>query len=251
MNPAGLLTGRRVLITGGASGIGAAVARRFTELGAVGAVIDLPRAVKSAPGGWPAVAADVTDEDSIAGAIAKCAELVGGLDAVVASAGVVPTWQPVADMDLSDLERVFAVNVRGVAATFKHTARLLGAGGTITAVASLNSWKGDANISSYAASKHAVLGLVRSAALGLGSAGIRVNCVGPGPIATDALLSRMSARAEATGLTVDDALEMAAAGTALRRLATTLDVADAIAFLTSELSNGVTGQLIKVDGGIL
>jgi 3alpha(or 20beta)-hydroxysteroid dehydrogenase len=248
----GLLAGRRVLITGGANGIGETVARRFAELGAVGAVLDLPGAIDGAHrSDWPAVAADVTDEHSLQSGIYRCTELLGGIDSVVASAGVVPSWQHPSQLDLTDLDRVLAINVRGVAATIKHTAPLLSSGATIVAVASLNSWKGDPHIAAYAASKHAVLGLVRSAAMALGPDGIRVNCVGPGPIATEALVSRMAARSADTGLEVEVALDAAAAGTALHRIATAREVADVIAFLTSELSNAITGQLIKVDGGIL
>ena len=151
--------------------------------------------------------------------------LLGGLDCVVAAAGIVPTWQRPTTVDLDELDRVLAVNVRGVVATIKHAAPRMAADGTITVVGSLNSWRGDPNITAYAASKHAVLGVVRSVALALGPDGIRVNAVAPGPIATDALLARMRSRSAATGLSVDDALAQAAAGAALGRLATAEDVA--------------------------
>jgi NAD(P)-dependent dehydrogenase (short-subunit alcohol dehydrogenase family) len=193
----------------------------------------------------------VTDEDSVRTALAESARLLAGIDTVVAAAGVVPSWQRPADLDLTDFDRVLAVNARGVAATIKHAAPLLGAGAAITVVASLNSWRGDPNLTSYAASKHAALGITRSAALALGPEGIRVNAVAPGPIATDALRSRMASRQDTTGLRVDEALDQAARATALRRIATPAEVADTIAFLTSDLSSGVTGQLINVDGGIL
>ncbi len=251
MSAPALLGGRRIVVTGGASGIGAAVVERFEQLGARCAVLDLPAALDGRTDARPLVAADVTDETGLSDAITAAVHHLGGLDGVVACAGIVPSWQRTADLDLADFDRVLAVNVRGLAATIKHAAPLLGMGGTVVAVASLNSWKGDPNISSYVASKHAVLGIVRSVALALGPDGIRVNCVGPGPVATDALRTRMAARAGTTGLTVEDALRAAAEATALRRLATTNDVADAIAFLSSPMSNGVTGQLVAVDGGIL
>lgn len=245
-----LLDGRRALITGGGNGIGAEVARRFAAAGATGVVLDLPGADEPVPG-WRVLPVDVRDEDAIAAACAEAARLLGGLDAVVAAAGVVPSRQSPAELDLGDFDRVQAINVRGVAATVKHTAPLLGDGAAIVAVASLNSWRGDPNLTSYAASKHAVLGIVRSAALALGPAGVRVNAVAPGPIATDALRARMAARAVAGGPAVADALAAAAADTALRRIATTAEVADVIAFLASDLSSAVTGQLVPVDGGIL
>jgi NAD(P)-dependent dehydrogenase (short-subunit alcohol dehydrogenase family) len=245
------LAGRRVLVTGGANGIGAAVAARFADLGASGVIVDLPSSPSSPPAGWGTAAADVRDEQGVAAAVRAAGEALGGLDAVVAAAGVVPRWQRPADLDLDDFERVLAINVLGVAATIKHTAPLLGAGSTITVVASLNSWRGDPNITSYAASKHAVLGIVRSSALALGPGGVRVNAVAPGPIATDALRSRMSARQDRTGLSVEEAIDRAGQGTALGRIASVGEVAEVIAFLTSAASSGMTGQLLNVDGGIL
>src|SRR5262249_39138903 len=111
-------------------------------------------------------------------------------------------------------------------------------------------WKGDPNLLSYTASKHAVLGLVRSAALDLGRRGVRVNAIAPGPIATDALLGRMRRRALETGASVEDALAAAARQTALGRIATVAEAAAAALFLASDLPSGITGQLLPVDGGI-
>ncbi|HKC29036.1 MAG TPA: SDR family oxidoreductase [Jatrophihabitans sp.] len=246
----GLLAGRRALITGGANGIGAAVAARFAKLGADGVVVDLPNAACTAPDGWQTLPADVRDEQSIADAVRTAAEAMGGVDAVVAAAGVVPNWQRPEQLDLLDFERVLAINVLGVAATVKHVAPLLDEGSTITAVGSLNSWRGDPNITSYVASKHAVLGVVRSAALALGSQGVRVNAVAPGPIATQALRARMRARRPVTGLSDDEAIAAAGSSTALGRIATVHEVVDVITFLTSHMSSGMTGQLLAVDCGI-
>jgi len=249
MTAPALLTGRRVIVTGGANGIGAVVARRFADMGAQGVVLDLAL-TGTPPEGWHELRIDVRDEASMRDAVAESTRLLGGLDAVVAAAGVVPSWQHPGEMDLDDFDRVLAINARGVANTVKHTSGTLGPGSTITVVASLNSWRGDPNILSYAASKHAALGIVRSAALALGPGGVRVNAVAPGPIATEALRTRMASRLDVTGLPVDNALEQAARATSLGRIATAAEVADTIAFLTSDLSSGITGQLINVDGGI-
>jgi NAD(P)-dependent dehydrogenase (short-subunit alcohol dehydrogenase family) len=223
-----------VLVTGGASGIGAAVVQRFAREGATGRILDL------AEGAWPTTRVDVRDEAALAAALDE------QFDVVVAAAGVVPPWSPIAELDLERWDEVFAINVRGVAATLKH-ARVAD-GGAIVVVASLNAWKGDPNLASYVASKHAVLGLVRAAALDLGRRGIRVNAVAPGPIATQALLDRMRRREQAGGLTVDEALAAAARGTALGRIATAAEVADAVHFLAG--ATGITGHLLPVDGGI-
>jgi 3alpha(or 20beta)-hydroxysteroid dehydrogenase len=245
----GILDGRRLLVTGGTSGIGAAVIAAAAAAGATGVALDLRPS--DPPGPWPVVTADVTDEGSVAAAVAEAVDLLGGLDGVVAAAGIVPSWAGAADIDLDQLDRVLAVNVRGVVATIKHTARVLAPGSAITLVGSLNSWRGDPNLAVYAASKHAVLGVLRSAALSLGPKDIRVNGVAPGPVATQALLDRMTARSETGGLSVPDALAAASTGTALGRIARPEDVADAIVFLTSNRAAAITGQLLAVDGGIL
>jgi NAD(P)-dependent dehydrogenase (short-subunit alcohol dehydrogenase family) len=238
-----LLGGRTAAVTGGANGLGAGIVRRFAAEGARGVVLDLAGG-GSLPEGWRFVAIDVRDERSVEAAFVE----VGSIDVLVAAAGIVPGWRTTERLDLDEWEQVLRVNAIGMAATFKH-ARVVD-GGAIVAIGSLNSWRGDPNIASYVASKHAVLGLVRSAALDLGRRSIRVNAVGPGPIATEALLERMRTRERELGTTVDDALAAAAAQTALGRIATVDDVAGAVLFLASDLSGGVTGHLLPVDAGL-
>lgn len=246
---AGLLDGRVALVTGGARGLGAAIAHAFAEAGARGSVVDLETG--SAPAGWTALRADVTVEGEIEQAMMDTAGQFGRLDVVVANAGIVPAWSGTDDLDLDALDRTLAVNVRGVAATLKHAARALGPdGGSIVVMASLNAWHAAPSQAAYTASKHAVLGLVRTAALDLGPKGIRVNALGPGPVATKALRQRMSLRAAAGGLPIDEAMRQAAAGTALGRMVTPEDVARAALFLASELSSGITGVLLPVDAGL-
>jgi NAD(P)-dependent dehydrogenase (short-subunit alcohol dehydrogenase family) len=225
-----------VLVTGGASGIGAAIVERFADEGATGLVLDLGESAV-----WPTKRVDVTDEGALQ------AVLEGErFDVVVAAAGIVPPWSPIAELDLDEFDRVLAVNARGVVATLKHAP--LEDGGAVVVVASLNSWRGDPNLTAYAAGKHAALGIVRSAALDLGRRGIRVNAVAPGPIATAALLQRMRRREQEGGLTVEEALARAGHGTALGRIATVEEVADAVHFLATQ--TGITGHLLPVDAGI-
>jgi NAD(P)-dependent dehydrogenase (short-subunit alcohol dehydrogenase family) len=246
----GLLAGRTAVVTGGARGLGAAIAARLATAGAAGTVIDqsLP-AEPSWPQGWTAATADVRDPDALATAFGP-AELAP--DVVVACAGVVPPWTRTADIDLAQWEEVLAVNLRGLMLTVREAVRrMTGRGGSIVAIASLNGWKGDPHLPSYTASKHAVVGLVRSAAMDVGREGIRVNAVGPGPVATEALRGRMASRADALGLPVEEALRKAGEQTALGRIATASEVADAVLFLASDLSSGITGQLLAVDAGIL
>lgn len=241
-----LLDGRRALVTGGASGIGAAIVARFAAAGATGVILDRG-GERLAPAGWRAAGADVRDEEALSPAMAAA----GRLDIVVAAAGIVPAWSRTEELDLEEWDRVMAVNARGVAATLKHAAPLLHDGGAVVVVASLNAWRGDPNLASYVASKHAALGLVRAAALDLGRRGIRVNAVAPGPIATEALLHRLRTRAAEGGPAPEEALAAAAEQTALGKIATAEDVASATLFLASDLAAGVTGHLLPVDGGIV
>lgn len=193
---------------------------------------------------------DVRDEDSVSSAMATATEALGGIDVVVAAAGIVPPWTDIAHTGTPGWDEVFAVNTRGVMTTIRQALPAIGPGGAIVVVASLNAWRGDPNLMSYTASKHAVLGIVRSAALQLGPAGIRVNAVAPGPVATEALLARMARRSGRDGPTEQAALEQAAAGTSLGRMATADEVADAMLFLAGDLSSGITGHLLPVDAGI-
>ncbi len=248
----GLLSGRTAVVTGGAGGIGAAIVRVFAEAGATGAVIDQPGIAPAVPETWVALNADVSDDRSLEAAFSAVAGSFASLDVVVANAGIVPPWTSTAEIDLDEWEHVFAVNTRGVMLTVRQAVRAMaGRGGAIVAMSSLNGWRGDPHIPAYVASKHAVVGLVRSVAADVGRLGIRVNAVAPGPIATDALLGRMAARAASGGLALDEALDKAGTSTALGRIATADEVADAVLFLASDLSSGITGQLLPVDAGIL
>jgi len=245
-----LLAGRVALITGGSRGLGAAIARELAGAGAAGAVVDLEEG--PAPEGWIALTADVRAEAEVVAAVRSTLEHFSRLDIVVANAGVVPPWSDTDELDLDQLDEVFSINVRGVAATLKHgVAALKERGGAIVVMASLNAWRAHPSQPIYTASKHAVLGLLRTAALDAGRYGIRVNGLGPGPILTGALRDRLERRAADGGLPVEQALADAAAGTALGRMATEEDVARAALFLASDLSSGITGALLPVDGGIL
>ncbi|WP_285028587.1 SDR family oxidoreductase [Plantibacter sp. ME-Dv--P-122b] len=242
-------SGRRFLVTGGAQGIGAEIVARLSAGGADGVIVDLAAAADDAP--WPSRQLDVTDEPAVVEAMRSTQAEHGPFDGVIAAAGIVPPWHRPADVDLDMFDQTMAVNVRGFVVTVKSVAESMPHGSSIVAIGSLNSWRGDPNLLAYAASKHAVLGAVRSMAMSLGPRGIRVNAVAPGPVATDALRGRMSDRAGRGGPALGEALEAAARQTALRRLATPGDVADTALFLSSAQAAAITGQLIPVDGGLL
>src|SRR5262249_1642322 len=155
-----------------------------------GMVLDMAEILAKAtlPPGFVGRPADVTREEEIASAFAAAAAAFGRLDIVVANAGIVPPWRETAGLDLEEWNRVFAVTARGIALTLKHAVPLMKeAGGSIIVTASINVAKGAARQLAYTASKHAVLGIARCAALDLGRYNIRVNALAPGPVLSEAL----------------------------------------------------------------
>jgi NAD(P)-dependent dehydrogenase (short-subunit alcohol dehydrogenase family) len=242
-----LLDGKWAVVTGGASGIGAAIVSRFAAAGARGVVLDVDLGRGELPLGWEGREVDVRDDAAMGEAFGAIGP---SLDVLVTCAGIVPGWAGIAAIDVGGWDEVFAVNVRGTMLAFRHAAPRLRDGGSVVAIGSINSWRGDPNIASYVASKHAVLGIVRSAAMELGARNIRVNALGPGPVATEALLARMATRQREQGIAVDDALAAGAAQTMLGRMATVEEVAAAALFLASDLSSATTGHLLPVDGGL-
>jgi NAD(P)-dependent dehydrogenase (short-subunit alcohol dehydrogenase family) len=241
-------------VTGGSRGLGAALGQAFASEGATVAVLDLAEAL-AARGAWKgdtAEACDVTDEHGLSEAFGRVAKSLGGLDIVVANAGVVPPWRETEALDLSEWDHVMAVNVRGVAATLKHAVPLLkDRGGSIILMASINAAVAHPRQMLYSASKHAVLGILKAAALDLGRHGVRVNALAPGPIATDALLERLDARAASGGPGRAEALSAFAAQTPLGRMANPVDVAGTAVFLASGLAAAVTGRMIPIDSGLI
>jgi NAD(P)-dependent dehydrogenase (short-subunit alcohol dehydrogenase family) len=245
-----LLEGKVALVTGGAQGLGRAIAEGFAAAGAQGLLFDLVPGADPLPEAWSRATGDVGNEQDVERAFARVRETFGRLDVVVANAGIVPPWRDTEAIDLAEWDRVFAVNVRGVVAAIKHAVPLMKQrGGSILAMGSINSWAGHGKQAPYTASKHAVLGIVRAAARDVGRFGIRVNALCPGPVATEALLSRARQRADEGGATVEETLKRYA-DTPLGRMPTTEDVVGAALFLASDLSSGITGHLIPVDAGV-
>ena len=243
------LTGRRAVVTGGANGIGAAIVRELAAAGSrPGVVLDLEATLGrgSAPEGWTEIGVDVRDDASVTRAFGAVRDTLGRIDVLVAAAGIVPDWTGIRGLDGDEWDEVFRVNVRGVMRCIQEAETAIGEGGTIVVIASQNAWRGNQNLASYTASKHAALGLVRSVALELGPRGIRVNAIGPGSVPTNAYVGRLRRREEAGGLTVDEALEAESLQTPLRRLTTVEDVARATLFLASDLASGVTGHILPV-----
>lgn len=245
------LKGRCALVTGAAGGLGHTIAQRLERAGARIVAIDLPHMLKGLPDSWQGEGIDLADEKAEEH-LADLAERLGCVDVVVANAGLVPPWRGMDELDREEWDRVMRVNVWGVAATIGAFADALerSGRGTVVAMASINGYKAHPKQVLYTASKHAVIGVVRAAALDLGKRGIRVNALAPGPIATQALTGRVQARHEAGGPAVEDALRALADDAALGRIATQEDVANTAHFLASDASAGMTGTILPVEAGL-
>lgn len=232
---------RRALVTGGASGIGAATVARLSRDGLRVAALDLA----AAPEGDVRVVADVTSEEDVRRGVDEAAAALGGLDVVVACAGVAGRGT-VVDTALEEWERVFAVNVRGVYLTARaalpHLRRA--GGGAIVVVASQLGIVGAAGAVAYCASKGAAISLTRAMAVDHAAEGVRVNCVCPGPTATPLLASYFAAADDADG--ERRRYEQAQVH---GRLIEPEEIADAIAYLTSEAASSTIGAALVVDGG--
>ena len=237
------------VVTGGSSGIGSGIVKRFAANGARVISIDLNKPEYEIAS-VEHLSCDLTDESSVAQLFAQISKANPQIDVLCANAGIVPSWSRISETNFSDWKKVIDINVNALFLTISHGAKLLRKGsGTIVVTGSINSIKGDPNIAAYVASKHAALGIIKSAALDLGRDGIRVNGIAPGPIATKALISRIESRIKESGTSLDNYLEKLAGQTALGRIATEEEVINTVEFLASNLSSGITGQLISVDGG--
>ncbi|KAK3440103.1 hypothetical protein EUGRSUZ_B00415 [Eucalyptus grandis] len=188
------LEGKVAIVTGGASGIGEETARRFSSHGAKVVIADIQdgkgRDLVESIGSrcCTYIHCDVADEQQVISLVHSTLQLYGKLDIMFSNAGVFSSVeQNILDFDMSACERLFAVNVKGMASCVKHGARAMvdkDIKGSIICTASMFATVGSAKYIDYTMSKHAVLGLVRSASKQLGAYGIRVNCVSPGGVAT-------------------------------------------------------------------
>ena len=232
----GRLEGRRALVTGAGSGIGAATARRLAADGARVFTVDLKGEVD--------VHADVTAPGINADLVAQAVARHGGLDILVPCAGI-SAFHPLEGHSDEYFEQVMAVNVTAVFRIIRDAVPELkkSAHGRIVTIGSTMARFGDAGLVAYGASKHAVLGLTRSVACELGPFGITVNCLQPGAIETPMTAPAFTAMPEFRTYFEKKA--------PLGRLGQPEDVADVIAFLCSDDARFMTGQGFFVDGGAM
>jgi NAD(P)-dependent dehydrogenase (short-subunit alcohol dehydrogenase family) len=251
------LEGKVALISGGGTGIGAATARRFAAEGAkvvvTGRRLEPITAVADEVGGR-AVAGDTSDPAHAAAAVAAAVEEFGGLDIVVASAGIDlggATAGSAGDVDDDRWRRTLDVNLTGPLVLVRAALPALvdrGAG-SIVLVSSVNGLASARNSVAYDTSKAGLIGLTRSLAVDFGPQGIRANAVCPGWVVTPMGDEDMDGLAGAAGITRDEAYARATANVPLRRPATADEIAACCLFLASDESSIVTGTTLVADGG--
>jgi NAD(P)-dependent dehydrogenase (short-subunit alcohol dehydrogenase family) len=252
------LAGRVAVVTGAAGGIGAATARRLAEEGARVVAVDINESpAGSLPGEVAWVTADVSTEEGVAAYMEAATDRFGRVDLHHLNAGIPGSFATLPELTVAEFERVMAVNVRGVflgvRAAFRQYAAQRTAG-NIVITGSIGSLRGSADLLAYQTSKHAVLGILRGAAMYGGPLGVRVNAVAPGIVPTDLFGAAREPNRKHCAATPDvaggkDDMSRRASSTPLRRAGTGADIAGVVAFLLSEDAAYITGEVVSVDGG--
>jgi NAD(P)-dependent dehydrogenase (short-subunit alcohol dehydrogenase family) len=246
--------GEVAFVTGASGGMGRAISLAFAAAGAsvVAADVDDVRGaetvaeIAAAGGAATFVHCDIGDEASLAAAVAVATSKYGGLHCAVNAAAIENETLPLHECDTALFDRMQSINVRGAFLSMKHEiiAMLAGGGGKIVNIASTNSIRPQPNQPAYTASKHAVLGLTRSAAIDYAKHNIRVNAICPGSIDTPMLRTAMERR----GRKVEDVVDRLSL---IGRFGRPDEIASAALWLCSDDSSFVLGHALAVDAGYL
>ena len=249
-----LYEGKVVLITGGAGGIGLASAKKFASEGAKLALVDMNQEVvdKAAKEIENAevitFSADVTNEEDVERFVKGTKDHYGQIDVFLNNAGVNGKTEDLIDITKENIEQVFAVNVFGVFYGLKHVLRVMKEqkNGSVINMGSIGSWLGSPSMSPYVASKHAVAGITKSAALEAAEYGVRVNAVAPHAVETE-----MMRRIEANRNPEEAAASKEAVTSTipLGRYAQPEEIADLILYLGSDKASYISGTFHRIDGG--
>jgi meso-butanediol dehydrogenase/(S,S)-butanediol dehydrogenase/diacetyl reductase len=251
------LTGKRAIVTGGATGIGLAISRQFAAAGMRVAIADLNEAgaIAAARELGPqhiGVAIDVRDRAGVAAAFDKIASVFGGYDVLAANAGV-SSMKLVVDLEDSDWDFNFDVNAKGIFLTNQAAVRhflATGNKGVIVNTASLAGKWGAPWLAHYSASKFAVVGFTQALAREMAEHGIRVNCVCPGFVKTGMQSREVEWEASLRKMTPQAVIDDYINQTPLGRLEQPEDVAKTVLFLASDLAGFITGEALNVTGGV-
>lgn len=242
-----------VLVTGAGSGIGKTTAEEFAAAGATVIASDIngeaaqatASAIEAAGGTAVANTCDVADDDSVQAMIAMIRDQFGKLDAAFNNAGIVQRFEHLHTKSVADFDKVIAVNLRGVFLCMKYEIPLMleHGGGAIVNTSSTAGLVAVPGIVDYVASKHAVAGMTKAAAIEYATQGIRVNAVHPAGVETP-MIAGMDVSPEIAPL-----MESASSPTPAGRMAQTTEIAQAVMWLCSQQSTFVTGVSLPIDGG--
>jgi NAD(P)-dependent dehydrogenase (short-subunit alcohol dehydrogenase family) len=247
--------GKVALVTGGAGGMGRAIAVAFAEAGAKVAVSDIAAEagqetadlIAGSGGDSRFIASDVADAQSVEALVAGTVEAFGGLHCAVNAAAIELEQVRLADVEEDTFDRIIAVNLKSIFLCMKYEIRQMlaqGKGGTIVNIASTNSYRPQPHQSAYTASKYGVLGMTKNAAIDYAAEGIRINAICPGAIDTPMLRAAMERRGR-------DPQEVASRLSLLGRFGEPSEIAKASLWLCSDDSSFTVGHALAVDGGYL
>lgn len=258
------LTGKTVVVTGGAMGIGRAISKRLAEAGAnvIISDINLEKAnktvndIKSSDGKALAIKADVTSPRDAEMVLQKAVDEFGSIDIIVNNAGIYP-MTPFLEMTEEIWDKVISINLKGTFLHAQAAARKMkdkGKGGKIINLASIDGLHPTGNLVHYDSSKGGVVMMTKAMAKELGEHNITVNAVAPGGINTEGTAAMSEASVQqmmASGMTQEQIMQAFAARIPLGRMGVPDDIAKVVLFLASDMSNYMTGEVIVVDGGYL
>lgn len=243
--------GLRVVITAGAGGIGQVIARGFLEAGARVHVSDIDPEAVAAVKGATASLCDAADPEQARRLFDTAREAMGGLDVVIANAGIAGPTTGIADVDEAAWDRTLEVNLRGayLAARF-GSPDLIASRGSFIAISSVAGRLGFALRTPYAASKWGVIGLTKSLAVELGPQGVRANAILPGIVKGPRIERVIAARAQQLGQSYAETEEQNLQKVMLRRMVSPEDIAAMCLFLSSPGGANITGQALSVCAGV-
>jgi len=248
------ITGKRVLVTAGGSGIGRAIAQHFLDRGAEVMICDVDeQAISSVSSSAPAIRTVVTDvscEDGVNELFKSLKSSLGGIDVLVNNAGVSGPMTYLENMSLTDWRRCVEVNLDGSFLCLRHALPMMKAqnSGCVINLSSSAGILGYPLRTPYASAKWAIVGLTKSLAMEVGKFGIRVNAIAPGAVEGDRMERVIAAEATAHGKTEDYIRENYLSMNSMRTFVSCDDIADMAIFLASDAAAKISGQILSVDG---